>query len=494
MDRVLSGVLITFAVAALLIGLGPDPAITSWSTQAVLEGTFAYLSWRLWRRPGQDPLCRRFWAAAAIAGTLKTAGGVVRAVQFGIEPGQPDVNRTAPTLLVVAGSLVLLFFLLSRPPDMIGRERLRLWLDATTVLVAASVFVWSITLTGSESASDAGELAFTLIGSVIMIVSAFAVVRLLMTKEAPFTRATGVILTIAIALFGVEHALNPQLANADSRGSYVLRVVPALVLVIAPCVERRYGKLTRTVDPPRRTRVTVRLPFLAVAAVQIMLLIQLPLSGLNLMSWGTVVGSAVLTAVVAARQSVVLMENDRLVRRLDESVEALGRQEEKLRHAANHDHLTGLANRAFFDHHAQHLAGSDAGRGRAVLLLDLNEFKMVNDTYGHHAGDDLLKLTATRLRRSVRPGDTVARLGGDEFSVLLADATSDDAVAAAHRILGALAHPVRLHGQTLRPSASVGIAASGTKPFEALLRDADEAMYEAKRRNSGFYLHPESAA
>jgi diguanylate cyclase (GGDEF)-like protein len=129
-----------------------------------------------------------------------------------------------------------------------------------------------------------------------------------------------------------------------------------------------------------------------------------------------------------------------------------------------------------------------------VLLLDLNEFKMVNDTYGHHAGDDLLKLTATRLRRSVRPGDTVARLGGDEFSVLLADATADDAVAAAHRILGSLAKPVRVHGETLRPSASVGIAASGTKPFEALLRDADEAMYEAKRRNSGFHVHPDSTA
>ncbi|HEV7712948.1 MAG TPA: diguanylate cyclase [Asanoa sp.] len=494
MERALGGVLLTFAVAAILIGVGPDPAITSWSAQAVLEGSFAYLSWRLWRRRGQDTLCRRFWGAAAIAGVLKTAGGVVRAVQFAVEPGSAGQHRTVPTLLVVAGSLVLLVFLLKRPPDLVGRERVRLWLDAATVLVAASVFVWTIALTGGRSATDASEIAFTVIGSVIMIVSAFAVVRLLMTAEAPFAPVTGVVLTIAIALFGVEHALNPQLASADSRGSYVLRMLPALILAVAPWVEQRYGTLTRQVGPPKRMRVTVRLPFVAVAAVQIMLVIQLPLVGLTIMSWGTVVGSAVLTAVVAARQSVVLMENERLVRRLDDSVEALGRQEEKLRHAANHDHLTGLANRAFFDHHAQHLAGSDAGRGRAVLLLDLNEFKMVNDTYGHHAGDDLLKLTATRLRRSVRPGDTVARLGGDEFSVLLADATADDAVAAAHRILGSLAKPVRLHGQTLRPSASVGIAASGRKPFEALLRDADEAMYEAKRRNSGFYVHPDSTA
>jgi diguanylate cyclase (GGDEF)-like protein len=324
-----------------------------------------------------------------------------------------------------------------------------------------------------------------------MIVSAFAVVRLLMTREAPFTLATGVTLGVATALYGVEHVLNPQLAAADTPGVHVARVVPALILAVAPCIERLRGGRTRSVAPPRRVRVTVRLPFVAVAATQLMLVIQLPVEGLTIASWGTVVGSVVLTAVVAARQSVVLAENDRLVRRLDESIAALGRQEERLRHAANHDHLTGLANRAFFDHHAERLGRSDAGRGRAVLLLDLNDFKMVNDTLGHHAGDDLLKVTATRLRRSVRPGDTVARLGGDEFSVLLADASADDAVAAAHRILGALAGRVRIDGRTLRPSASVGIAASATKPFEALLRDADEAMYEAKRRNSGFHLHPD---
>ncbi|MEV0720018.1 GGDEF domain-containing protein [Asanoa sp. NPDC050611] len=494
MDRVLGGVLLVFAVAALLIGVGPEPAITSWSAQAVLEGIFAVLAWRLWRRRRADPLCRRFWGLAAIAGVLKTAGGVVRAVDFAIEPATASAHRTVPTLLVSVGSLVLLYFLLSRPPDLVGRERLRLWLDAATVLVATSVFVWTIALFGGAQATDASELAWTVVGSVIMIVSVFAIVRLLMTREAPFTRGTGIILAVAVALFGVEHALNPQLAAADSRGIYVLRLLPPLVLALAPCVERIQGTLSRTVGPPRRVRVTARLPFVAVAATQLMLVIQLPIEGLNIRSWGTVVGSVVLTAIVAARQSVVLTENERLVRRLDESIEALGRQEEKLRHAANHDHLTGLANRAFFDHHAQRLGNGDPGRGRAVLLLDLNEFKMINDTFGHAAGDDLLKMTATRLRRSVRPADTVARLGGDEFSVLLADASAEDAVSAAHRILGALGKPVRIDGRTLRPSASVGIAASGVKPFEALLRDADEAMYEAKRRSSGFYLHPDSAA
>jgi diguanylate cyclase (GGDEF)-like protein len=85
-------------------------------------------------------------------------------------------------------------------------------------------------------------------------------------------------------------------------------------------------------------------------------------------------------------------------------------------------------------------------------------------------------------------------MGGDEFSVLLADATSAEAVAAAHRILAALAVPVQAGGSTLRPSASVGIAASDMKPFESLLRDADDAMYEAKRLKRGSHLHTDSGA
>ncbi|SNT56026.1 diguanylate cyclase (GGDEF) domain-containing protein [Asanoa hainanensis] len=492
MVRVLGGVFGIFAVAALLIWLGPAPAITSWSAQAALEGTFAWLAWRLWRRPGQPARARLFWGAAAVAGALKTVGGLVRVVQFAVDPAGAGRDITVSTLVIAGGSIVLLAFLLTRPGATTGRERARMWLDAATVLIATAVFVWSIALIGSEQATGPLEIAWTVIGSVITIAAAFAVVRLVMIEDAPFSRATGAVLAAAIALFGVSHMLNPQLAAADSRGIFVLRMLPALALVVGACVEWLRRGPARTSGPLRPSPVTLRLPFFAVAATQLMLIIQLPIVGLTIESWGTVVGAVLLTTIVTARQGVVLADNERLVHRLGETVEALGRQEERLRHAANHDHLTGLANRAFFDQHAQHLGSSEPGHGRAVLLLDLNEFKLVNDTFGHHAGDDLLKTAATRLRRSVRPGDTVARLGGDEFSVLLADTSADDAVATARRILRALAEPVRIHGRTLRPAASVGIAASRTKPFESLLRDADEAMYEAKRRHSGLQLHPDS--
>jgi diguanylate cyclase (GGDEF)-like protein len=296
-----------------------------------------------------------------------------------------------------------------------------------------------------------------------------------------------VTLTLAIVLFGLGHVLNPELqAVPDLRAVLVVRMVPALLLVAGA----RFEQLRHPAPPARDRRVGAGLPFVAVSATQILLIVELATGGLTDRAWGALAGTVIVTGLVMIRQHLVFLENARLVHGLDQTVAALGRQEDRLRHAARHDHLTGLPNRAAFDEWAKHPGALD-GQGRAVLLLDLNEFKMVNDTYGHHAGDDLLKVIANRLQRCVRPKDLVARLGGDEFSVLLANASAADAVAAAHRIMGEVAKRARIAGRTLRPSASIGIAASRDKPFETLLRDADEAMYEAKRRNSGFHLHPD---
>ena len=126
-----------------------------------------------------------------------------------------------------------------------------------------------------------------------------------------------------------------------------------------------------------------------------------------------------------------------------------------------------------------------------MLLLDLDQFKDVNDEFGHRAGDELLRIAARRIEHSVRPADTVARLGGDEFSVILVDTTEPAAAATARRIVDALARPVSIDDHVLHPAASVGVAVSVDKPIEALLRDADEAMYAAKRHGSGAELFRE---
>jgi len=159
--------------------------------------------------------------------------------------------------------------------------------------------------------------------------------------------------------------------------------------------------------------------------------------------------------------------------------------EQQLRHQAFHDALTGLPNRALFLNRLEHgLARTRRGAPPlAVVFVDLDDFKAVNDSLGHGAGDELLVTLAGRIRLSVREADTPARMGGDEFAVLLEDASSVEAARdSAARILEALRLPVRLHDRYVAVRASVGIAmyASSEQTAEELLRNADISMYSAK--------------
>jgi diguanylate cyclase (GGDEF)-like protein/PAS domain S-box-containing protein len=150
--------------------------------------------------------------------------------------------------------------------------------------------------------------------------------------------------------------------------------------------------------------------------------------------------------------------------------------QERLRHQATHDPLTGLANRALFD---QRL---DAAERPALLLIDLDGFKDVNDSYGHHVGDAVLAGVADRLRACLPPGGTAARIGGDEFAVLLPGADREEAQAIADRFGRQLEDPFLIDGRPLRARASVGVAAGD----QVLLQDADAAMYRAKRAGRVF--------
>jgi diguanylate cyclase (GGDEF)-like protein/PAS domain S-box-containing protein len=169
-----------------------------------------------------------------------------------------------------------------------------------------------------------------------------------------------------------------------------------------------------------------------------------------------------------------------------------------LEHQATHDTLTGLANRSLLNDRVSQAIGlaKRAGRMVAVLLLDLDHFKHVNDAYGHSTGDALLKEISARLRSCVRETDTVARLGGDEFVIVLTDLSlAEDADIIAAKIHDALAAPVKLSHQEVFAGASIGIAIypRDGEHGEILLRNADIAMYRVKEqgRNSVHRFTPE---
>lgn len=171
---------------------------------------------------------------------------------------------------------------------------------------------------------------------------------------------------------------------------------------------------------------------------------------------------------------------------------------EQASHDARHDQLTGLYNRiALFEElEASVLQAERDNTTLGVLFLDLDRFKVINDSMGHDAGDELLRIVASRLKASVRNSDVVARFGGDEFVVICRDLLSEKSVVAvAQQILKAFEEPVSLLGGAMTASTSIGVAIAepgqGSKS-EDLVRDADAAMYKAKRARSGFAVFSEA--
>jgi diguanylate cyclase (GGDEF)-like protein len=256
--------------------------------------------------------------------------------------------------------------------------------------------------------------------------------------------------------------------------------VPCVLFIAAWAGERQRSArpMMRRGVRERRRRPFSMLPYAAVAAVDALLVAVTwsSDSGNERMLVGAAVG---LTALVVLRQITAFLDNGRLLAQLD--------------HSATHDALTQLPNRVLFAERLQKALTAPAARPVSVALIDLDDFKVVNDTLGHEVGDLLLVAVAQRLSGCVRVDDTVARLGGDEFVVVLDGADPSAADLAAERMIAALDQPVLADGHELPIRASIGIADGRTgDEASVLLRRADIAMYAAKSLPGTAYLHYEA--
>jgi diguanylate cyclase (GGDEF)-like protein len=210
-----------------------------------------------------------------------------------------------------------------------------------------------------------------------------------------------------------------------------------------------------------------------------------------------------IAAIVLAALATLYLFFYFMVRKADRIIARQEREradkEMQIHHQAYHDALTGLPNRAGF---AERLDESLAlaarhGRSGAVMFIDLDRFKLVNDSLGHQAGDQLLKLAATRIRDCLRKSDLLFRMGGDEFMVIMPEiAAPEHAAQVAQRITEAVAVPALIHGHELDVGATIGIAVfpGDGASADALVRHADAAMYAAKERGRGTHAFHGAAA
>ncbi|GAA1821167.1 diguanylate cyclase [Planosporangium flavigriseum] len=484
----------TALVGMYLLDLGglTFQVISAWLSIALCASTMAFYAYRASRIMDRADPQRRFWITFAICGVVWAIGEWAQLYGSVIDPhsiASQTGTGIVRTIALGVGCLVLSAVVLTYPiPHRSARERLCYWLDLATLIMAAAAIGLFGTVSGIQL--DQGdlvrELSVVAAGPLAAMLIAFALGRLFMSGASPFNWHVGVVSPIAAAVEGASRALGPVLARTD-RASWILAstlIVHVLLLMVAFA---QYNK--RYVSGPgmrraARERPYSLLPYVAIAATYGLLTVTLAVNGLDLRAWVVLVGALASTGLVVARQLAAFADNAQLLKERD----ALAT---RLHEMAFTDSLTGLANRALFlDRLGEAVLRSRQDGSRvSVLLVDLDDFKPVNDRFGHAAGDAILIEVAARLRGCVRSTDVVARLGGDEFAVLLEQAPPDGYTTTAERIVQAISAPFRVAGNDVRVGASVGVAVVRADADDAssLLQRADEAMYTAKLGGKGMF-------
>ncbi|GAA0501710.1 hypothetical protein Ade02nite_93560 [Paractinoplanes deccanensis] len=438
-----------------------------WGLQVPFDAMLAIGAWRL--RQISPLRFRRFWTMISFAGACFTVGDFSQFIGFSSDSMN---GGTIQTVLFTAGMSSNVIACLIFPQGLeTRRDKVIFWLDAATVLVGGGVTAWCFAYTSADERFNAGLTA------ALVVVSAFCATKVALIPEPPMARIAAWPMVAAAGVQGVATFLPGVFQDANNPGVLVVRLLPSMLIAVGPRIQELLVRDGRTVSRRQRRPYSL-LPYGMIALTFVVFFAMLPRHASSQL-WGAALGVVVITCLVAGRQLVAFHDNMTLIKRL-------GEQEVLLREQAAMDGLTRLANRISFH---ESMTGVVETGDACVLLIDLDDFKTINDTMGHAAGDALLVVVADRLRRAVRRDDVVARLGGDEFAVLLPGAGADIGGAIAEEIQRLLSEPVEIAAHTVNTRASVGVAAAtaGDEP-SALLSKADIAMYEAKARGKGTWV------
>jgi diguanylate cyclase (GGDEF)-like protein len=492
---------VTLAVLAAVVAAGqllvPAGAQRLYADAAQVAAGAAAVTICLVTRPlraGIGVRWRVLLAVGLTGWTLVGAGALARDV---VIAGRAPIGSVGDAGFLVLPACLFLALLaaaaaLPRPvPTSRGRDRIVLVIDA--VLITGSL----LALTGSTvfkyydlRNAPQGRLVVGVLAAYPIVDVMLAIMVALLLTTRPISHAGRrplQLLGLGLVAFGVSdtlrlvHLTGAPLSPLESAGYLLGPVLIAFAAIRAPA--RADGAFARS----ERDWLHLLLPYVPVITTGVIIAVR-TVDGGQLSRVDVYLGWFGLGLVVL-RQMFTIVDNTVLLERVFEG-------QLRLHHQAYHDPLTGLANRALFRERLVLALDTHRHRGRPIALLfaDLDDFKLINDSFGHAMGDRLLHAIAERLLACVPADDLVARLGGDEFAVLLEHRTAE-AEPIGNRILAALRDPFRIDGHTLGVGASIGLvvpdpsdpALSGSpaQAADALLRRADAAMYVSKRRGKG---------